>query len=55
MRGIYVIPVIASILILGLIPLIDAISVTEDVKLTASDAAAGDEFGNLRGHDNCGG
>ncbi len=45
MRGIYVIPVIASILILGLIPLIDAISVTEDVKLTASDAAAGDEFG----------
>ena len=45
MRGIHVIPVIASVLILGLIPFIDAISVTEDVKLTASDAAAGDEFG----------
>jgi len=39
------IPVLASILILGLIPFNGASAVTEDTKLTASDAAAGDQFG----------
>ena len=46
MRAQFVIPILASILILGIIPFNDASAVTNDTKLTASDAAAGDQFGN---------
>ena len=45
-RAQFVIPILASILILGIIPFNDASAVTNDTKLTASDAAAGDQFGN---------
>jgi len=45
MRAQFVIPVLASILILGLISFNDASATTEDAKLTASDAAASDLFG----------
>jgi len=44
-RNKILIPAIASILILSLIPLDSAFAVTEDAKLTAVDGAAGDIFG----------
>ncbi len=40
-----IIPVLASVLILSLISFNDAFALTEDAKLTASDAATGDFFG----------
>jgi len=45
MRAQFVIPIIASILILGTFSLLQVFALTEDVKLTALDAAAGDRFG----------
>ena len=45
MNGNWAIPVIVSILILGTLGLTQVFAVTEDAKLTASDAAAGDAFG----------
>ena len=44
MKSIWLVPVLV-VLILGYISLNDAFAVTEDEKLTASDAAAGDLFG----------
>jgi len=46
MKGYWVVPVIASILILGLILFNEAFAVTEDTKLTVSGPADRDEFGN---------
>jgi len=45
MSGIYVILIIASILVLGTISLSQVFAVTEDEKLSASDAARNDFFG----------
>ena len=45
MRAQWAVPVIVGVLILGFIPLNDAFALTENAKLTASDAAAGDAFG----------
>ena len=45
MRAIWIVPVIASILILSVIPFDSAFAVTEDTKLIASDGEGGDLFG----------
>jgi len=45
LKGIWVVPVIVSILILGTFGLLQVFAVVEDAKLTASDAEARDQFG----------
>jgi len=45
MKGLWAISILASILIVGFIPLNNAFALTETAKLTASDAAVNDQFG----------